>query len=468
MLRWKKRIRKITYLFTDTVCYLIAFIFSGIVYEDIQGKPILLSGFERISFIMLFISFLTMSYLIMNVYDHTIEDCGKISKYTAFKMSVSLILTNVVMGAMLYFMKVDLGRSFLLDFSLLIIAVTILNRIILKQFNSSKASNKNKRNILVVGYSDRGYKYIEEIKRHDYLNFNLVGYVCIKEEQHYDNLEVIGCIDELIRICTDYVIDEIAVARPLSYDDRLPDALEACQNMGITVTMLLETQNKGSKAHVAMVGDLPVLKFHTVSLNESQLFAKRIIDVIGGTVGCIIFAVAYLTIGPLIKLETPGPIIFKQDRVGKNGRIFKVWKFRSMGANAEQEKLALLASNEMTGHMFKMTNDPRITKIGAFIRKTSIDELPQFVNVLKGDMSLVGTRPPTVNEVKAYGTHHYKRISIMPGITGNWQVSGRSEIADFEEVVKLDNDYIRDWSIWTDIRILFKTILVVLKRDGSK
>ncbi len=160
-------------------------------------------------------------------------------------------------------------------------------------------------------------------------------------------------------------------------------------------------------------------------------------------------------------METPGPVIFKQNRVGKNGRIFEVWKFRSMGVNAEAEKAALMANNEMSGHMFKMSNDPRVTRIGAFIRKTSIDELPQFYNVLRGDMSLVGTRPPTVNEVKEYELHHHKRISITPGITGNWQVSGRSDIEDFEEVVKLDEEYIRDWTIWKDFWILFKTVLVV-------
>jgi lipopolysaccharide/colanic/teichoic acid biosynthesis glycosyltransferase len=138
-----------------------------------------------------------------------------------------------------------------------------------------------------------------------------------------------------------------------------------------------------------------------------------------------------------------------------------------MGVNAEKEKSALMASNEMQGHMFKMTDDPRVTKIGAFIRKTSIDELPQFYNVLKGDMSLVGTRPPTVAEVKAYEKRHRRRISIVPGITGKWQVSGRSNIEDFEEIVRLDSEYISEWCVWLDIKILFKTIIVVFKRDGS-
>ncbi len=273
----------------------------------------------------------------------------------------------------------------------------------------------------------------------------------------------------MVDIVTDYVIDEIAVARPLSYDSRLEEVLKQCQSMGVTVTMLLDVKcEETSKAHVAMIGHIPVLKFHTVSLNESQIFAKRILDVVGACAGMVIFGFAFLIVGPLIKLETPGPVIFKQDRVGKNGRVFKVWKFRSMGVDAESRKAALMTNNEMTGHMFKMTNDPRITKIGDFIRKTSIDELPQFYNVLKGDMSLVGTRPPTVNEVKDYEQHHRRRISITPGITGNWQVSGRSDIEDFEEVVRLDSEYIEHWSVWSDIRILFKTVWVVIAGRGSK
>jgi len=468
MLRWKKRIRKITYLLTDFICLLAAFILADYTFEEIQGKAVILSGFERIAFVMLFFIFLTVMYLILNVYEHTIEESGKISVKTLIKMFISLGITNVFIGSMLFYMHCSLSRGFLLDYSLLIIALTIINRTILRFFNGNKVTNKNKRNILVVGHSSRGHKYIAEIKKHDYLNFNLIGYVYIKNKHHYGDVEPIGCLDDLLKIAIDYVIDEIAVARPLMYDERLPDMLEACQNMGITVTMLLETQNKGSKAQVAMVGDLPVLKFHTVSLDESQIFAKRVLDVIGGSVGMLLFSLVYIILGPMIKLETPGPVIFKQNRVGKNGRVFKVWKFRSMGVNAEGEKAALMANNEMTGHMFKMTDDPRVTKIGAFIRKTSIDELPQFYNVLKGEMSLVGTRPPTVKEVKEYEMHHLKRISIMPGITGNWQVSGRSDIENFEEVVRLDSDYIKDWSIWSDVKILLKTVLVVLKMDGSK
>ena len=173
-------------------------------------------------------------------------------------------------------------------------------------------------------------------------------------------------------------------------------------------------------------------------------------------------------LAPAILIESRGPLIFKQKRVGKNGRFFYVYKFRSMYKDAEERKKALMEKNEMKGLMFKMTDDPRITKVGKFIRKTSLDELPQFFNILKGDMSLVGTRPPTVGEFKMYESYHKRRLSMKPGLTGMWQVSGRSDIEDFEEVVRLDLEYIDNWSIGLDIKIILKTIGVIFKHKGAR
>ena len=195
---------------------------------------------------------------------------------------------------------------------------------------------------------------------------------------------------------------------------------------------------------------------------------KHLLDYTGGFVGFLIFAVVYIVLGPIIKLDSKGPILFSQNRVGRNGRIFKCYKFRSMRQDAEELKKTLMAQNEMNGLMFKMENDPRITKVGRFIRKTSLDELPQFINVLKGDMSLVGTRPPTVDEYEQYEPKHRARVSMMPGLTGLWQVSGRSNIRDFDEVVKLDMEYIDNSSFWMDVKIILLTIKVVLFGRGAK
>ena len=192
------------------------------------------------------------------------------------------------------------------------------------------------------------------------------------------------------------------------------------------------------------------------------------LDLVGALVGCVFLGILTVIVGPMIKLESPGPIFFAQKRVGRNGRIFKMYKFRSMYADAEERKKELMAQNEMNGLMFKMENDPRITKTGAFLRKTSLDEFPQFINILKGDMSLVGTRPPTLDEFAQYSPYHKKRLSFRPGLTGIWQVSGRSDITDFEEIVKLDVEYIDNWSFWLDIKILLKTFLEVFTQKGAR
>jgi lipopolysaccharide/colanic/teichoic acid biosynthesis glycosyltransferase len=191
------------------------------------------------------------------------------------------------------------------------------------------------------------------------------------------------------------------------------------------------------------------------------------LDIAGSLVGTAVLAIMYPFIALAIKLDSPGPVLFRQDRVGLNGRIFKVYKFRSMYMDAEQRKAELMKANEMQGPMFKMKNDPRVTLVGEFLRKTSLDEFPQFLNVLKGEMSLVGTRPPTVEEVKQYKLEQYKRISAKCGITGLWQVSGRNKIDDFAEVVRLDCHYVENWCFSTDIQILLKTVWVVLARRGA-
>ena len=192
-------------------------------------------------------------------------------------------------------------------------------------------------------------------------------------------------------------------------------------------------------------------------------------DIIGGIVGCLITLVLIVLIGPIIYMKSPGRIINSSNRVGKNGKVFKFYKFRSMVTNADELKKELMKQNRVKdGMMFKIENDPRIIPgIGNFIRKTSLDEFPQFFNVLKGDMSLVGTRPPTLDEWNKYSPYYRSRLSIKPGITGVWQVSGRSNITDFNEVVRLDNEYIDNWSLSLDIKLLFKTVIDIFKKDEN-
>jgi lipopolysaccharide/colanic/teichoic acid biosynthesis glycosyltransferase len=232
---------------------------------------------------------------------------------------------------------------------------------------------------------------------------------------------------------------------------------------------------------VSKVGTYRVLTNSLKIVSTKQILYKRIMDICGGIVGCILTGIIFIFIAPAIYIQSPGPIFFKQKRIGQNGKQFYMYKFRSMYMDAEERKKALMEQNKMSdGMMFKIDDDPRIigsekkdkngnpVGIGNFIRRTSLDEFPQFFNVLKGDMSLVGTRPPTLDEWEKYDLHHRVRMSIKPGITGLWQISGRSDITDFEEVVRLDREYIQNWSIWLDLKILVKTVGVVLRHEGAE
>ena len=259
----------------------------------------------------------------------------------------------------------------------------------------------------------------------------------------------------------------------------LSDLITQCRAMGVPVHIRLPLADVGGKVFTEKIGGYDVL---TTTINYAtplQLAIKRLMDILGGLVGSVIALIVIAVVGPKIKKESPGPILFKQTRIGKNGKRFTCYKIRSMYMDAEERKKELMDQNRVAdGMMFKLTFDPRIignrivdgkqvTGIGEAIRKTSLDEFPQFFNVLKGQMSLVGTRPPTVDEWQKYKYHHRARLAIKPGLTGLWQVSGRSEITDFEEVVKLDTEYINNWSLGLDLKILIKTVKTVIRRDGA-
>lgn len=270
-------------------------------------------------------------------------------------------------------------------------------------------------------------------------------------------------------------IDEVFIDIPYDSGVSLLPFLATMESMGIVVhinvplcdAITADPQLTLRKTLITVNGK-PMLTCSAAEHNPFHLLFKRIIDFFIGLVGSIVSLPIIAIVAIPLLIESPGPLIFKQKRVGKNGRTFNIYKLRSMYRDAEERKKALMAQNEMQGLMFKMKNDPRITKVGRFIRKTSIDELPQFWNILLGDMSFVGTRPPTVNEYNEYHSHHKRRLSMKPGLTGLWQVSGRSNITDFEEVVKLDCQYIDNWSLWLDFKIMFKTVGVVLRNRGAE
>ena len=241
-----------------------------------------------------------------------------------------------------------------------------------------------------------------------------------------------------------------------------------CLTVG-SVMMPVTDGHKISRAKLAYIIDATAAPICMIAPISSWAAAvSGMVDVAGGLAGIVLFSPVMLLAALAIKLDSPGPVIFRQTRVGKNGRTFQIYKFRSMYVDAEERKSELLSQNEIAGGvMFKIREDPRITRVGRILRNLSIDELPQFFNVLGGSMSLVGTRPPTPDEVEKYGTRQWRRISIKPGLTGMWQVNGRSLVTDFEKIVELDVEYIDNWSLMEDIRILCKTVTVLLKHADA-
>lgn len=378
----------------------------------------------------------------------------------------------------LYIMQKSRDSSrlvFILTFATDIILSYIV-RIIHKKFLLRKTqTNTGKRSLIVICLKRNAKHFLTEIKN-NVIDVNITGVIIADKDMTgkyiLDIPVVAGYEDAVEYLCRNWV-DEIFIGK--ATNDLMPvftDELRtACQKMGITIhTMLISINASSQKIITEKFAGYLVLSQSVAIVTQRDMILKRLMDVAGGLVGCFLTVILFIIFAPMIYIASPGPIFFSQQRVGKNGKIFKIYKFRSMYMDAEERKKELMEQNKIKdGMMFKMDEDPRIIKgIGHFIRDFSIDEFPQFFNVLKGDMSLVGTRPPTLDEWSKYELHHRKRLAIKPGLTGMWQVSGRSNITDFEEIVKLDTQYIEEWSLGLDILIILKTIMVVLKKEGSQ
>ena len=340
---------------------------------------------------------------------------------------------------------------------------TLLRNVAEKSFNRKK--------LLIVTTSDKAENLLQSCRNEIEFNYQITALAIMDKDMTggvIGESPVTANAESLYDDARLMVVDSVLIALEPDHP-QFKETINLFHVMGVEVNISLEDYNLGiPNQRIVKMGDLTVLSGNTQKMALGDTIAKRVLDIIGGIVGLILTGVFVIIIGPAIVIESPGPIFFSQTRIGKNGRRFKIYKFRSMYMDAEERKKELMEKNKMSGLMFKMDDDPRITKVGKFIRKTSIDEFPQFLNVLKGDMSLVGTRPPTEDEFKQYKARYKKRLAMKPGITGLWQVSGRSSITDFEDVVKLDVQYIENWSFGLDLKILIQTVLVVLKHDGAQ
>lgn len=402
----------------------------------------------------------------------------------------SFMTAAIVTSAILYYMaQKSVPREVYFTFLVISFVLIAINVFIFHRFFNKFLKKKNLPRVVYVGKKS-GFEKFRYFLNKTSILFEEVGYIWIDDEaimaleknsdsSKDDDSDIytsecpegyIGKLSELDRLVREYNIDQIYILQKKDIElDYIQKYIDLCMEMGITCRVIVDFfKRRRANSYVSAVGTYPVITYHTICLNNLDAAIKRAVDILGALVGIILSSPIMLITAIAIKIDSPGPVIFKQVRVGQNGRHFSIYKFRSMYIDAEARKAELMSQNEIEGGvMFKMKDDPRVTRVGKFIRKTSIDELPQFFNVFLGSMSLVGTRPPTVDEVEKYETGQWRRISIKPGITGMWQVNGRSNVETFEEIVQMDVDYIDNWSIFEDIKILFKTVLVLLHRDGA-
>ena len=403
-------------------------------------------------------------------------ELGKTVKHCVFVLALATTYMFALQASYEY------SRILLFITCLFHIVIGFTTRVLWKQFLIRHGLPVGKRGtMLVVLQSDSAEQMMERLLRNHVEGYEIVGAVLDKGgSDSVCGIPVVASLDQAANYISQKWIDSVYIDCP-STDPKIWKLMDDCHTMAVPVHYHVPAMSRdGVKQFVEKVGGTTVL---TTSINYAtpiQLLTKRLLDIIGGIVGSILAIIIMIIVGPIIKIQSPGPIIFKQTRIGRNGKKFQIFKLRSMYMDAEERKKELMEKNRIKdGMMFKMDFDPRIigneilpdgtkkTGIGEFIRKTSLDEFPQFFNVLIGQMSLVGTRPPTVDEWERYEFHHRARLACKPGITGMWQVSGRSEITDFEEVVKLDTKYITNWSFALDIWILLKTVWIVLTGRGA-
>jgi exopolysaccharide biosynthesis polyprenyl glycosylphosphotransferase len=376
----------------------------------------------------------------------------------------SFILTTAIVTTLIFYVgNANIEKNFFLIFLLyeyiFLMLSAYLERLIRKN------NNRLNPRTLLLGDKEKYMKFVSFIEKSN-MNLNIIGYVSLDECEGY-----LGKADDLEEIVHDNAIDYVYIMDSKNDETDFKPYVDSCIDMGITVGLIVDhDRNIDAHSYISSIGTYPMITYHTVVLNSGAKVMKRVMDVLGSFIAILLFSPIMLIASIAIKIEDlQGPVVFKQIRVGQNGRQFYMYKFRSMCTDAEEKKKELMDMNEMDDeYMFKIKDDPRMTKVGKFLRKSNIDELPQLFNVLKGDMSMVGTRPPTLDEVAKYKRNYWRRVSIKSGITGMWQVSGRSNITDFEKVVELDMIYIDEWNILLDIKIILKTVLkMILRKNDS-
>ena len=381
-----------------------------------------------------------------------------------FSRVIMIFLSAAFLGAAILYIVPDNFNSRMLYilFASLSFIIIASEKLLLKEFFVIlRRHNRNTTPIIIFGRGKLASQINKELAVHPEWGFRIV--------KMFDLNTTPSQFEDILK---NSYIEEVFFCIPRTLTNKgfmIDTYLQICEEMGrparVFMNILSSTRFATWKFHRFM--DRPTIISTTAELDPDQAIFKRILDIVAGSFGFLCLFILFPIFALVIKITSPGPVFFRQVRVGRNGKRFIIYKFRTMYLDAEQRKKELMAHNELDGAVFKIKDDPRITAVGKLMRKFSLDELPQFINVLKGEMSLVGTRPPTPDEVCQYEKWHHRRISVRPGITGLWQVSGRNKISNFDEIVKLDLMYIDSWSLWLDFKIIVKTIFVIFQRDSA-
>jgi exopolysaccharide biosynthesis polyprenyl glycosylphosphotransferase len=403
-----------------------------------------------------------------------------------FRISlVSSVVVFVLLAATLYLFKLDISRSFLALFVVLSsCGLTVERYTVFKLLRIWRRRGRNFRNVVICGVGEQAVRLTRELMRRPELGLHIRAFGDLRRPDVHQEVHIrqlrsdlqgvvqVGRVligrDSIAKALEDYAIDEVIFTDVVEVMPEVEEMVLVCAEQGVRTTIAADLFSIGLiKSGISYFGGMPLIHFQTPPGDSWELALKRWIDVFVAAFALVLFSPAFLVLAIGVK-TTKGEILFKQTRVGLNGRLFQMLKFRSMASGSEKDLDRLLAHNEMRGPAFKMKDDPRVTVFGRFMRRFSLDELPQFWNVLLGDMSLVGPRPPVPGEVGLYERRSRRRLSMRPGLTCTWQVSGRSDIKDFDSWVKLDLDYIDNWSLVGDLVLLLRTIPAVIIGTGAR
>ena len=385
-------------------------------------------------------------------------------------LGCAAVLTGLVAMIVIVWLPRFAQASFITSFWALLSLLAVLERALLRRLlRQLHDLGRNLRFALVVGTGERAQRLARTLRLRPELGYRLIG--CLDDVEPADAalLPWLGRLDDLPRVLSGSVVDEVFIALPMrSSHDRIQQAVLSCEEQGTLVTMPIDFFSaRLARTRLGDVGQLPVLYLSAVPENDWRLAAKRSIDFVGSLAALVLLAPLMLAVAAAVRLNMSGPALFRQTRIGLNKRPFMMYKFRTMILDAEARQASVEALNEVAGPVFKIREDPRVTPLGRFLRRSSLDELPQLFNVLKGDMSLVGPRPLPRRDVDGF-CHDWqrRRFSVLPGITCLWQLSGRSDVS-FEQWMALDLEYIDRWSLRLDFDILIRTVRVVLMREGA-